>query len=154
MITFDGSLSGGGATLQVGMRQRSEITTQPIISYWADRWSTADYELVRASPGDSFGQAKFEALTLLISVTTWLPLLATMQGSLTFVGDALGISTGCPQVASERTGAQRHHGGTCAAARAAGSGHPSSAHLVGEKFDLRRTETFASGSTSGLAFAQ
>ena len=33
----------------------------------------------------------FEALTLLTGVTTWRPLLATMQGSLTFVGDALGI---------------------------------------------------------------
>ena len=53
-----------------------------------------EYSRLRASEGIArrlSWQAKFEALTLLISVTTWLPLLATMQGSLTFVGDALGI---------------------------------------------------------------
>ena len=42
-------------------------------------------------PGGSAGQARLEALTLLISVATWRPLLAASQGTLTFVGDALGV---------------------------------------------------------------
>ena len=62
-----------------------------MVAYGADQWQPADYESVRANPGESAGQAKFEALTLLISVATWRPLLETTQGSLTFVGDALGI---------------------------------------------------------------
>ena len=95
--------------------------------------STADYELVKASPGDSAGQAKFEALTLLISVTTWLPLLATMQGSLTFVGDALGILQHALKLRAKEP--------------------VLNGIMVGEKFDLRRTKSLAAGSTSCSAVA-
>ena len=37
------------------------------------------------------GQAKCEALTLLLSVITWKHHLSRTQGSLTFVGDAIGV---------------------------------------------------------------
>ena len=91
MVTFDGSLTGGGATLQVGVKDRAEIHTKPIIAYWADRWGPADFALMQTKPGDRAGQAKCEALTLLLSLTTWQRLLAHSQGALTFVGDAMGV---------------------------------------------------------------
>ena len=36
LITFDGSLSGGGATLQAGIRDFSSAHRQPMLAYWAD----------------------------------------------------------------------------------------------------------------------
>ena len=57
----------------------------------AFRWSDADLALVKASRGDSAGQAKLEALTLLTAIKTWLPILTTAQGKLAIRGDALGV---------------------------------------------------------------
>ena len=91
VITFDGTLTGGGATLQVGVRDRAETRTKPVIAYWADRWRADDIELMQFAPGDSAGQAKCEALTLLVSIATWRPILEATQGLLTFVGNALGV---------------------------------------------------------------
>ena len=91
VITFDGSLTGGGATLQIGIRKRHEISFKPIMAYWADRWSDDDLKLINATPGDPAAQAKCEALTLLASIATWRPILLAAQGSLTIVGDAPGV---------------------------------------------------------------
>ena len=91
IITFDGSLSGGGATLQVGVASKVEAGSKPIVAYWADQWTADDLELVSVVLGDSAGQARLEALTLLIRVATWRPLLAASQGTLTFIGDAPGV---------------------------------------------------------------
>ena len=91
VITSDGSLTGGGGTLQVGVRDRSEITSEPIAAYWADRWGTADFEMMRVKPGYPDVQARCEALTLLICIKTWEPLLTSTQGPLTSVGGAMGV---------------------------------------------------------------
>ena len=41
--------------------------------------------------GDFAGQARLEAYTLLVGIATWRHLLIDAQGSLTIVGDALGV---------------------------------------------------------------
>ena len=91
VITFDGSLTGGGATLQVDVKNRSGIHTKPFIAYWADQRGPEDFALLQMELGDPAGQAKCGALTLLLSVTSWKHLLSMTQGSLTFVGVARGV---------------------------------------------------------------
>ena len=41
LITFDGSLTGGGATLQAGVADWEAASTVPVISFWADTWTDA-----------------------------------------------------------------------------------------------------------------
>ena len=91
VITFDGSLSGGGATLQVGVGNLKDHEAAPIVAYWHDEWDTEDRKAVRAGLKDPADQAKFEAYTLLQSIIAWRPLLASTHGSLAIVGDALGV---------------------------------------------------------------
>ena len=91
LITFDGSLSGGGATLQVGLRDLSEATTSPIVSCWQYRWDPTDFALLQLRPGDPGGQARVEAYTLLLALCTWQPVLTESQGTLAILGDALGV---------------------------------------------------------------
>ena len=91
LITFDGSLSGGGATLQVGLHSIEQAAAAPIVSYWNTTWTDNDLKLVRAIRGEPSGQARLEALTLLIAVATWTKLFGSMQGSLAILGDALGV---------------------------------------------------------------
>ena len=75
----------------MGVASKAEAGSKPIVAYWADQWTADDLELVSVVPGDPAGQARLEALTLLIRVATWRPLLAASQGTLTFIGDALGV---------------------------------------------------------------
>ena len=77
--------------LAVGVTHKSEAATAPIVAYWANRWTPADLALTKVVPGDPAGQARLEALTLLSSVATQRPALATAQGSLTNSGDARGV---------------------------------------------------------------
>ena len=78
-------------TGQIGIRNRREISVKPTVAYRADRWSCDDLKLINATLGDPAAQAKCEALTLLASIATWRPILLAAQGSLTIVGDALGV---------------------------------------------------------------
>ena len=91
LVTFDASLSGGGATLHAGLRALEEAATKPIVSYWHATWSDDDLATVRAKKGESSGQAVLEAYALLISVATWAKVLEQAQGALHIRGDALGV---------------------------------------------------------------
>ena len=91
LVTFDGSLSGGGAFLQVGVPSLEQAASCEIVSYLACPWTDQELEMLRVSRGDPAGQAKLEALTLVTAVNTWQPVLAKAQGRLAFRGDALGI---------------------------------------------------------------
>ena len=91
VLTFDGSLTGGGATLQCGVRHRDEIAVKLVIAFWADQCQDHDLALLKVQRGDPAGQARVEAYTLLGSVATRRHLLINAQGSLTNVADALGI---------------------------------------------------------------
>ena len=91
LITFDASLTGGGATLQVGLNSLDQATTKPVVAYWHDSWTESDFKTVQVRPQDPGGQASLEALTLLISVATWIDVLKTSQGAVNVLGDALGI---------------------------------------------------------------
>ena len=91
LITFDGSLSGGGATLQAGIRSFSGAHREPMIAYWAGSWTDEDLNMLQIKRGDPAGQARLEAFTLLHSVNAWRKILSTATGSLAVMGDALGV---------------------------------------------------------------
>ena len=91
LVTFDGSLTGGGAFLQVGVPSPEQAATCKIVSYLACPWTDQELEMLRVNRNDPAGQAKLEALTLVTAVNTWQPVLAQAQGRLAFRGDALGI---------------------------------------------------------------
>ena len=91
LLTFDGSLSGGGATLQAGIRSFSGAHLQPMVSFWASAWTDDELSLLQVKRGDPAGQARLEAFTLLHSVSTWRRILATASGTLAIMGDALGV---------------------------------------------------------------
>ena len=91
LITFDASLTGGGASLQEGLQSLEQAATKPIVAYWHARWTRNDLRVTRVKPGDPSGQAALEAYTLLVSVSTWMSVLKQAQGALHVRGDALGI---------------------------------------------------------------
>ena len=91
LVTFDGSLSGGGAFLQVGVPSLEQAASCEIVSYRACPWTDQELEMLGVNRGDPAGQAKLEALTLGTAVNTWQPVLAKAQGRLAFRGDALVI---------------------------------------------------------------
>ena len=94
LITFDASLSGGGATFQSGLRNLTEAASKPIVSYWQANWTDEDLATVQATKGAAADQAKLEAYALLVSVATWAKILNKAQGALHIRGDALGVLQG------------------------------------------------------------
>ena len=91
LITFDGSFTGGGATLQVGLTRLEEASWRPIVSFWHGRWTDDELKLLQVDRNSPSGQARLEAYTLLIALTTWREVLARSQGTVAVLGDALGI---------------------------------------------------------------
>ena len=62
-ITFDGSLTGGGATLQAGVADWAAASTVPVIAYWADTWTDDDLAFLQVKRNGPTGQARIEAFT-------------------------------------------------------------------------------------------
>ena len=91
LITVNGSLSGGGATLQAGIRQFSAAHRQKLVVYWTTEWTDEELSQVQVSRGDPAGQARLEALTLLHSVHIWKEIIRDSAGALAVMGDALGV---------------------------------------------------------------
>ncbi len=91
IITFDGSLTGGGATFQTGLRDVQGALTAPITAYWMETWTPADADLLHVKLGDSAGQARWEAFTLLQCIASWIKPLTVAQGRLVVTGDAMGV---------------------------------------------------------------
>ena len=91
LVSFDGSLQGGGATLQIGVKSLDTAASIPILAYVRTQWLDSDLDLLGVERGDPAGQAKFEAYTLALALNTWQRLLQTAQGRLAIRGDALGI---------------------------------------------------------------
>ena len=94
LITFDGSFTGGGATLQAGVTQFNTAHRQPYISYWHDTWTDEELELLQIVRGDPAGQARLEAWTMLYSHYVWKDILREASGGLAVMGDALGVLHG------------------------------------------------------------
>ena len=46
LVTFDGSLSGGGATLQAGIVNFSTAHLKPMVAYWADSWTDEELAML------------------------------------------------------------------------------------------------------------
>ena len=76
VITFDGSLTGGGATLQTGISDLNEAHLSLVVAFWADQWDASDRAAMRASEHDPADQPKVEAYTLLYSIVVWTRVLA------------------------------------------------------------------------------
>ena len=91
LLTFDGSLTGGGATLQAGVEQFSTAHQRPYVAYWAAASSEEDLARVQVSRGDPAGQARLEAMALLRSMHAWRKVIQAAHGKLAVVGDALGV---------------------------------------------------------------
>ena len=91
VVTFDGSLTGCGATIQFGVQSLHDIAQTPILTYFSLRWTVADLALVKLKQGDPAGQARLEALALLTALNTWAKLIADARGKLVVRGDALGV---------------------------------------------------------------
>ena len=65
LTTFDGPLTGGGATLQAGVHQFNRAHRRPYIACWAATWTDEDLARVQVAGGDPAEQARLEAFTLL-----------------------------------------------------------------------------------------
>ena len=68
LITFDGSLSGGGATLQAGITRYDTAHLQPYVAYWACEWTDQELRQVGVKRGGPAGQARLEAVTFCFTV--------------------------------------------------------------------------------------
>ena len=55
------------------------------------KWTADDLSLVNVALGDPVGQARLEAYALLVSMWCWREIVATSDGGLAIVGDALGV---------------------------------------------------------------
>ena len=91
IISFDGSPSGGGATIQLAVPVRADRTKFPITFYWSTHWKHDDERLISAKIGAAASQAKWEAYSLLLAVMIWRPILKATESQLAFCGDALGV---------------------------------------------------------------
>ena len=92
ILTFDGSPSGGGATVQLAVQLRADRVKAPISFCWATRWPHDDENLAGASVEAARSQAKkWEAYSLLLAVKTWLPISQVCESQLALCGDALGV---------------------------------------------------------------
>ena len=100
LITFDGSLTGGGATLQAGVTQYNTAHQQPYVAYWHDEWTSAELELLQVIRDDPAGQARLEAWTMLCSIVVWKDILRKADGGLAVMGDALGVLHGAQKFKS------------------------------------------------------
>ena len=90
-MTFNGSLTGGGATLQVGVYNIKCAAHAPSVEWMSARWTDEDLLAVDVARGEPSGQARLEALTLTHAVRQWRHAIAASEGSLLFLGDAYGV---------------------------------------------------------------
>ena len=86
-ITFDASLTGGGATFEV-LRPGS---TWHLVEYLSSVWSEEDRTLLGTTAGDPAAQALWEAYALLVAVCTWEYRIRQSLGRLTLRGEAGGV---------------------------------------------------------------
>ena len=86
MVTFDASLTGGGATLH----SSGDAAAAPD-AWLALAWTQSDRRALCAEEGDPAFQAHWEAYALLIAVWSWRHLLKAEAGPLTVRGDAKGV---------------------------------------------------------------
>ena len=91
VIRFDGSLTGGGATLHCGVRDLKNITDNPPVTHWHGIWSDSELQQLQVKRGDPAGQARLEGLAMYLSFVLWRKIIAEAHGRLAVVGDALGV---------------------------------------------------------------
>ena len=91
VVTFDGSLTGGGATLQVGVYNIKCAAQAPYVEWMSTRWADEDLQAIDVARGEPSGQARLEALTLTHAVRQWRHAVAASEGRLLFLGDAYGV---------------------------------------------------------------
>ena len=80
-LTFDASLTGGGATLKINGENH----------YMACAWTRADWKALGVTEKAPKDQPLWEGYMLLVAVTAWSHLLDSSIGKLTVRGDAKGV---------------------------------------------------------------
>ena len=88
-ITFDASLTGGGATLHL-----NKDVTEPATEFFSTTWTSEDHRCIGAQEGDPSFQAHWESYALLVACITWKARLQEARTSLSFRGDAKGVLQG------------------------------------------------------------
>ena len=86
-LTFDASLTGGGATWHTD--EGGGVT-----DYITTVWSEDDHKALKATRGLPEHQAEWKAYMLMIAIFSWLPWLRMHTGSVVFRGDAKGVLQG------------------------------------------------------------
>jgi len=105
VVAFDASPMGGGAVLWV-IKADVPVTVKtleqiPAFAYLHLPWTQHHETLVNARIGDPAGQARWEALALLIALRTWEKVIFTSRGTPTAIGDALGMLHGAAKFRSK-----------------------------------------------------
>ena len=88
MVTFDASLTGGGATLSMGNHD-----DRTVVSFWRTRCTKEDASAPDANFQDPAHQAAWEAYAMLVALTTWGDLFKD-PCTVTLRGDAQGVLQG------------------------------------------------------------
>ncbi len=87
LLSFDGSPTGGGATLTLAATSRE---SQPTYIF-ATQWNDADERRARATIGDPASQHLWEAYALLEAIRAWHPVWSCTSANLVLRGDAKGV---------------------------------------------------------------
>jgi len=105
VVAFDASPFGMGAILwvvpagtELTIRQLEVITP---FAYMYRTWEASHEHLVQARIGDPAGQARWEALAMLLAFRTWDKVIATSFGQPVAMGDALGMLFGAARFRSK-----------------------------------------------------
>ena len=77
--------------MQVGPKDLSEAEHKPIVAHWYAEWRDDDLRRRAITRGEPGGQARLVAYTLLIVIPTVRGILASSQGQMAVLGDAVGI---------------------------------------------------------------
>ena len=96
IIAFDASTTGAGAavwTAAAGSAPAAVVDSRPD-EYFSCQWTAADERRLSAKRGDPASQARWEALALLLALSTWRARVLDEALPVHFVGDALGVLHG------------------------------------------------------------
>ena len=86
IVTFDASLTAGGAILHLGGN-----TEKPPDAWFEVTWTATDFLAIGAEKGVAAFQPHWEAYAMLLALWTWRQLLQAQNGPLMLRGDAFGV---------------------------------------------------------------
>ncbi len=87
LLCFDGSPTGGGATLSIAATSRKAPPTFALQL----KWTASDAERAKAVIGEAASQHLWEAMALLEALRAWESVWSTSGANIVVVGDAQGV---------------------------------------------------------------